>query len=901
MIVETQVKKLLRSACCLLFALLIVLSFLTLPLKVQAAEGFLVEKITIKGLASCKKDELLYLMNIRRGLIERGTISEGIKRAFRKGIFEDIAVSYAPGKTLLIQVREREYIYKIKVSGNRYLSGREIKKMFILKEDGIMRYDLIEKARKELKNSLGLIGFPEASLSLTLEKAPKPYRTIIKIKVNEGEPLVIRRVEIKGADQWLRQKMYIESGDIYNVEKIKKDLERIREYLKSKGYLNPIVGPFTFSEGLLTVLVSPGKRLKIEINGNTEISTSKLLKIMPFSEAEEIEDELIEEVSAKILSLYHQKGFIYAQVAPLRTESEKAISLTFFIYEGKVYKIQKIEFENNSISEKMLKNVINLKEGSPYNPDFLKPDAETITGLYRALGYLNAEIVDTAVNISGETGTVDIIFTLNEGPRFRIGEIIAEGNAFFSDKEVYSILNIKKGAPYNELDIIDAKKRLTDSYKKQGFTDINVSVDAMTSGQSVKVIFRITEGEKEYFGKTIVRGNMFTRTEVIERELIHKEGEPFNYKLLLEGTKRLYRLGLFKDINIKLLDKKDKKRDIVITVTERNPGVVEFSIGYDDYEGLKGSIDISYRNLWGMNRRIHLRGELSTLEKRFVLGYHEPYLFGNPVVFNTFLLKEDRTEKSIDTGEVWYRMKKNSSGVSLEKNLTSNLKAQIAYDFSFVETFDLKPDVVLSREDEGTLAISSIRTGALYDTRDNPFDPTRGVLIGTSLKIASTYLLGETDFVKLTIHGSAYRRLGRRFTFALAVKGGAAQGFADTRELPIVERFFLGGRNTVRGFEQDTLGPKGKDGTPTGGNAFLMSSVELRTYVGRGFSIVGFLDGGNVWTKTVNMDLTFRYTAGLGIRYRTPVGPIRIDYGHKLDRREGESAGEVHFSIGHAF
>ncbi len=901
MIAETRARKLVRSACCLLVALLIVPSFLTLPLKVQAAEGFLVEKIIIKGLASCTKDELLYLMNVHRGLIDGRTISEGIKRAFRKGIFEDIAVSYTPDKTLVIQVREREYIYKIKVSGNRYLSGSEIKKLFLLKEDGIMRYDLIETARKKLKNSLGLIGFPEASLSLTVEKAPKPYRVVIKLKVNEGEPLIIQRIEIKGADQWLKQKMYVEPGEIYNVEKIKKDLVRIRDYLKSKGYLDPTVGPFTFSEGLLTVPVSPGKRLKIEINGNTEISTSRFMKIMPFSEAEEVDDELIEEVSAKILSLYHQKGFIYAQVAPLRTENEKTISLTFFIYEGKAYKIRKIEFENNSITEKMLKNVINLKEESPYNPDLLEPDAETITGLYRALGYLNAKIVDTAVNISGKTGIVDIRFILNEGPRFRIGKVIAEGNTFFTDKDIYRILNIKKDAPYNELDIIDAKKRLTDSYKEQGFTDINVSVDTTTSGQSVEVIFRIKEGEKEYFGKTIVRGNMFTRTEVIEREFLHKEGEPFNYKLLLEGTKRLYRLGLFKDINIKLLDKKDNKRDIVITVSEGNPGVVEFSIGYDDYEGLRGSIDISYRNLWGMNRRIHLRGELSTLEKRFVLGYHEPYLFGKPVVFNTFLLREDRTEKSIDTGEVWYRMKKNSSGVSIEKNLTNNLKAQIAYDFSLVETFDLKPDVVLSREDEGTLAISSIRTGALYDTRDNPFDPARGVLIGASLKIASTYLLGETDFVKLTIHGSTYRKLGRRFTLALAVKGGAAQGFADTRQLPIVERFFLGGRNTVRGFEQDTLGPKGKDGTPTGGNAFLMSNIELRTYVGRGFSIVGFLDGGNVWTKTVNMDLTFRYTAGLGIRYRTPVGPIRIDYGHKLDRREGESAGEVHFSIGHAF
>ncbi len=901
MMPKTRAGHIAHSVWCLLFAVLAVLSFLSLPPKVHASEGFLVEKIVIKGLASCTKDELLYLMNVHPGLIDRVTISDGIKRAFRKDIFEDISVSYVPENALVIQVREREYIYKIKVSGNQYLSARQIKKMFLLKEDGIMRYDLIEKARKELKNSLGLIGFPEASVSLTLEKAPRPYRTIIRIQVNEGEPLIIQRIKIVGAVQSLRQKMYIESGDIYNVEEVKKDLARIREYLKSKGYLNPIVGPFTFSEGLLTVLVSPGKRLKIEINGNTEISTSKLLKIMPFSEAEEIEDELIEEVSAKILSLYHQKGFIYAQVAPLRTEDEKTVSLTFFIYEGKAYKVQKIEFENNSISEKKLKNVINLEEGSPYNPDLLQPDTEIITGLYRALGYLNASIVDTAVNISGESGSVEIRFTLNEGPRFLIDEIMVKGNNFFSNKEVYAILDIKRGAPYNELDIIDAKKRLTDSYKEQGFTDINVSVDTMTSGQSVKVVFRITEGVKEFFGKTIVRGNMFTRTEVIEREFIHKEGEPFNYKLLLEGTKRLYRLGLFKDINIKLLDEKDNKRDIVITVSERNPGVVEFSIGYDDYEGLRGSVDISYRNLWGMNRRIHLRGELSALKERFVLGYHEPYLFGRSIVFNAFLLRESRTEKSIDTGEVRYRMKKNSSGISLEKNLTSNLKTQIAYDFSLVKTFDLKPDVVLSREDEGTLAISSIRPGALYDTRDNPFDPTRGVLIGASLKFASTYLLGETDFLKLTVHGSSYRRLGRRFIFAFAVKGGAAQGFADTRELPIVERFFLGGRNTVRGFEQDTLGPKGTDGTPTGGNAFLMSNIELRTYIGKGFSIVGFLDGGNVWTKTVDMDLTLRYTAGLGIRYKTPVGPIRIDYGHKLDRKEGESAGEVHFSIGHAF
>ena len=859
-----------------------------------------VEKIVVSGLASCSREELLSLMGIHRGLVDVKTIDDGIKRAFRKDIFEDISVEYAD-RTLFIRVRERDYIDKVVVSGNKYFSAGEIRERFMFKEDDLMRYDLLEKARKELEESLRLSGFPSAEVSLAVERTPRPYRVRVRLRLNEGPPLVIEKVEIVGADGWLRQRMYIEPGDIYDVEEIKKDLGRIREYLKSKGYLNPAVGPFTFSDGLLTVLVHPGKKLKIVINGNEEISTSKILKIMPFREAEEVTDELIEEVSAKIISLYHERGFIYAQVAPLKAEDEKTVSVSFFIYEGRSYEVRNIEFENASISEKKLKSVINLQEGAPYNPDLLDTDSEIVTGLYRALGYLDAEVVDKVIRIDDDTGDVDIRFVLSEGERFVISEIEVEGNSFFTDGEVKDILMLRSGAPYNEIDIIDAKKRLTDSYKEQGFTDVNVSVDTSLSGQSVKVVFRIAEGVKEYFGKTIVRGNRFTKTEVIQRELVHREGEPFNYKVLLEGTKRLYRLGIFKDIDIKLLDRQDHTRDIVITVSERKPGVIEFSVGYEDYEGLRGSIDISYRNLWGMNRRIHLRGELSTLKERFVLGYNEPYLLGKAVVFNAFLLNEARTEKSIDTGEVRYRMKKKSSGISIEKNLTRNMKAQLAYDFSLVKTFDLKPDVVLSREDEGTIAISGIRPGILYDSRDNPFDPSRGVLIGASLKVASTYLLGETDFVKLTVHGSGYRRVGRRFILALSLKGGAAQGFADTRELPIVERFFLGGRNTVRGFEQDTLGPKGTDGTPTGGNAFLMSNVELRAYVGRGFSLVGFVDGGNVWRRTADMDLTLRYTAGLGIRYRTPAGPIRIDYGYKLDREEDESAGEVHFSIGHAF
>ena len=142
----------------------------------------------------------------------------------------------------------------------------------------------------------------------------------------------------------------------------------------------------------------------------------------------------------------------------------------------------------------------------------------------------------------------------------------------------------------------------------------------------------------------------------------------------------------------------------------------------------------------------------------------------------------------------------------------------------------------------------------------------------------------------------------RGIVLAASLRGGIAQGYLKTDELPIVERFFLGGRTTVRGYEQDTLGPKGSDGNPTGGNVFLMENLEIRTSLGKGLGIVAFLDGGNVWLKVADIKpLDFKFTTGLGLRYNTPVGPIRVDYGHKLQREKGESSGELHFSIGHAF
>jgi outer membrane protein insertion porin family len=181
------------------------------------------------------------------------------------------------------------------------------------------------------------------------------------------------------------------------------------------------------------------------------------------------------------------------------------------------------------------------------------------------------------------------------------------------------------------------------------------------------------------------------------------------------------------------------------------------------------------------------------------------------------------------------------------------------------------------------------------------FDPTKGSLHSVVVKFASRAFLSEIGFIKTTFKSSWYLPLHKKIVYAFSLSGGAAFTFEGSQEMPLIERYFLGGRTTVRGYEQDMLGPMGEDDVPTGGNMFALLNSELRFSIGKGFGVVTFIDGGNVWKTSGDINEDLRYTAGAGLRYKTPVGPVRIDYGHKISRREGESAGEVHFSFGHAF
>jgi outer membrane protein insertion porin family len=887
-----------------LLSFLFVLSCFLSQIGEASLHNFPIENIEIYGNYSISDEELLDLLDLAKGQsLDRLSLRSGIKRAFLKGIFDNISIeSLDPYSTKIkIFVEEKKIIDKIRIKGNINISTGFIKKQFMIKEDERLNLLKLHKAIEDLKKKIAEKGFINVKIEPIIIPQLKNKIELI-LNIEEGEPEIVKKIIIQDRDEYLISILDIQEEDIFDRTKIERMKEKYIKFYKKNGYIKTSL-TYSYSDGTLILTPYKGKKLNIIFEGNHYLSEKSLKKEILFFDLNDFNYDLVEETLARIVMLYHEHGYAFAQVAPIIDTLEDEITVSFFIYEGDQYKIDDVQFEGGdtelTINKDLLKDIVRLKEGVYYNPNLKELDKETIFEFYSSIGHIYASVSEP--DITFDNNKVKIVYHIKEGPKIKISDIQIQKNKNISTDTILKTIPLKVGNPYNEVDISEAKRKIIEIYNKQGFLDILINVKQVISEDSATIIFEIEEGAISLYGKNILIGNEKTNYKVIKREFTHMEGQPLDYNIILQERHRLYRLGLFDDIETRVLDKKNDKRDVLYKFKEAKAGSIEFGIGYADYEGLRGFFEISYKNLWGMNRQLSFRSELSTLQEKILLSYFEPWFIERNTSFKSFILYEKRDEKNIDTGEIRYRIKRQTASLGIEKKLSETIKSEFYYDFSFVKTTDILPDIILSKEDTGTMIISGIRTGLIFDTRDNPFDPKKGILAGMSLKFASSLFFSETDFLKLSIYFNKYQSLSKRFTLAASVRGGASFGFGTTRELPIIERFFLGGRTTVRGYEQDTLGPKGADGNPTGGNIFTMANLELRTDIGKGFGIVTFVDAGNVWKKIEDFDLTLKFTTGIGLRYNTPVGPLRIDYGHKLKRQKEESAGEIHFSIGHAF
>jgi outer membrane protein insertion porin family len=421
----------------------------------------------------------------------------------------------------------------------------------------------------------------------------------------------------------------------------------------------------------------------------------------------------------------------------------------------------------------------------------------------------------------------------------------------------------------------------------------------------IDVRYLITEDRPVTIGKIILRGNVYTRDPIIMRELLVKPGDVYDYGAILASQQRIYHLGYFSLAKFEPVHPGEKEyvKDMLLTVDERPAGAVEFGVGYGNLDRLRGFVEISHRNLWGTARYTSLRYEGSDILKRAIFNFREPWLFNRDIDGILSLVWSDSEKLNSDTRELYYKTRKTAVSFGVEKSY-GNLKPSLTYQFENVVNYNVLAAAEITPEDSGRVIVSSLSPALLLDLRDDVFNPHRGSLYGVTVKEALKEFGSQADFSKVTVQGSWFLPIDTS-VIALSARAGMAWPFRDTTVVPIHERFYVGGSTTVRGFTQDSIGPSSLDANgnliPQGGQSMAIVNIELRIHPGEGLGFVLFTDAGNVWpNQEINLS-DLRASYGAGIRYGTPIGPLRIDYGQKIHPLPGESPGELHFNIGNTF
>lgn len=871
-----------------------VLSFISLFLILNLVHA---NQIEIEGLKSMSREEFLYLIDLKEHCqLEEQKITEGIKRVFLKDIFEDIVVERV-GERIKVYVREKPIVKSIDLSGNKIFDFNFFKKLITVKEKDRLKERELKRSAEKIQDELKRKGFPNSRVDYIREC--KEEMCSIVFVIHEGTPVLVNQILWTGdRDETLMQILDIQEGEPLDQSKIEEFIERAKNYYKKRGLIGSEI-KYAFKDGILKINFKRGFYLEIDFLGVEELNIKNLEEIAKSHFEDKLDEDILRDSINSLISFYRTNGFTDVRVYSITERIDDTIKITYVINEGKKKVVEDVifVFSEHRVDTKDLLGLLSNRVNVPYKPDEIEMDKRLIIEYLKSKGFYFANI--ESLNIVEKEDKVRLTYKISEGKVLRITNIDLKVSGGYLSDSVQELLKNWKDSIFNQAVFLEIRRKVAEAYSSEGYSDVRVDGVYRIENGGVSIFLKVEPGERRFFGKSVILGNRRTKTSFIYDRLLQKDGKPFNLSVTEQERQNLYRTGLFSKVDI-TTQKKGETIDVIYNLEEAPAGAIEFGLGYGEYEKAKGFIEFSYINLFGMNKQVFSRIEVSNIEKRSYLTYVDPW-FLEDITLKTSLNFERFDYKNIDTKDILYRLQRVGITVGFEKKLFENFKVELAYEVADAKTWDVKPDIVISEHDEGKFFISGFRASMIYDSRDNPFDPRKGWLGGFSTKLSSKFIGSELNFLKTSFYLNKYTELFEGFLIAKSIRAGWTWTYGETDILPIQERYFLGGRDTVRGYAQNMLGPK-RNNQPTGGQAFLMGNLELRSSLGKNFYLVNFIDFGNVWSRVGKIKFNdLKYTAGLGLRYKTPVGPLRIDYGYKLNRERDESHGEIHFSIGHAF
>ncbi len=610
------------------------------------------------------------------------------------------------------------------------------------------------------------------------------------------------------------------------------------------------------------------------------------------------------------------------------------------------------------------------RPGRPFVEARLGADVAAILQLYRARGFAQARVTPTVTGhpapAASAAARADIAIQIEEGPRTRVAALTLAGVEALDEAALRGVMRLAPGADYFGPQLDADRNAVQLLYLNRGYPDAVVRAEARPAGEGlVEIAYAVEEGRPAIVDHVIVTGNARTSVGTILGEAQIPRGQAIGLAELEAAQRRISALGLFRRVRIDTLrDTATGAVDVVIAVEENAATTIGYGAGLEGGRRLRregdtgsaverlefaprGFFEVGRRNLWGKNRSVNLfsraslrqapgtvedpdPGGFGLYEYRVIASFREPRAFG----WNADATVSALVEQAIRSS---FSYRRRAVNADLTRRFGRDFTVITRYSYGNTDVFEQRyspSDKPLIDRLFPQVTLSTFSGALAWDTRDDAIDPTRGIVVGVEGDVALRALGSEVGYVKTFSQGFLYRQVpGTRLVLAGGVRVGLATGFERTvprvdedgrplvdpdgqplldtvRDLPASERFYAGGDTTVRGFTLDRLGDADTidpDGFPTGGDAVLITNAELRFPVTRTLGGVVFLDGGNVFARVRQVDLgRVRAAAGFGLRYKSPIGPLRLDVGFKLDPQvlgngQRERRYALHLSIGQAF
>jgi outer membrane protein insertion porin family len=872
----------------LLFVLLGLSLLWTQPLYSRAI------RLAVIPLALYSEEDLTHLRKPLMDVILRTLRQQGFQPVSALGILEE-----KPS----LRAREMTDVQARKI-------GAELQTNFVI-------YGSLSKIGEQISFDVRLVDVnnqrPTTSIYVTQEGLENLASAVSKLSDEVGIRILrrkkINRVTVAGNErietEAIKLNIKTKSGDLFDQAKLRQDLTAIYKM----GYFKEVrIEAEETPQGEDVVFVVSEKPTinKVTIKGAKVINKEDLQAAMTTRQYGILQRSVLKEDVEKIRALYRDKGYYDAEVTyEVKPLEGNKVDVAFHIKEKKKLYISRITFTGNQhFSDDELKDVIETSEKGTFfwltDSGILKREKLEVDSDRLAAFYLNYGFMD--VKVGRPEATYDeqgiyINFPIDEGHRFRVGKVEVSGKDIEPKIRIRSIIELSQHKYFDREALAKDLQNLTDFFTSRGyaFAEVTPKINKDDTQQVVDVDYEINKGELVYFARIDITGDTKTRDKVIRRQLKVIEGALYSKADLERSVRNLQRLDFFESVDVDTRKGETAdKMDVQIKVKEKPTRSISAGVGYSSADELFFQTQLAESNLFGRGQNLQFTAQLGTISNTFSLKFTEPWLFDIPLSMS---IEAYNWRRDYDD----YNKTSWGGRTGFGYPVWDYTRLYLSYIYDDAKISNVSSDAAqIIKDQEGRLVTSALSSTLRRDSKDHPFLTTRGSDNSLTLDYAGGFLGGNAGYIKGEINSSWYFPLFWECVGFLHGRTGYI--IENGGEVPIYERFYLGGINSIRSFGSGQVSPKDPDtGDRIGGNKMILFNAEfLFPLIGeQGVRGVLFFDAGNAYNNGDAIDLSdLKYAIGGGIRWHSPMGPLRLEWGYNPDRKKGDPESKWQFSMG---